>query len=214
MENEARKLAAIMLTDMVGYSAIAQKNEELSLELLEKHREILRSILPLHNGKEIKTIGDAFLLEFGSALDAVNCSISIQEEFQKYNQGCPAERKILLRIGIHLGDVISRDGDIYGDGVNISSRIEPLARPGGICISEDVARQVQGKMNVPLRKLGKPDLKNIQLPMEIYQVVLDKQAADESVPLENNKLAVLPFQNISPEKETDYFSDGLTEELI
>ena len=150
MENEARKLAAIMLTDMVGYSAIAQKNEELSLELLEKHREILRSILPLHNGKEIKTIGDAFLLEFGSALDAVICSIAIQEEFQKYNDSCPADRKILLRIGIHLGDIVSRDGDIYGDGVNISSRIEPLARPGGICISEDVARQVQGKINMPL----------------------------------------------------------------
>lgn len=214
MRNESRKLAAIMFTDMVGYSAMSQRNEELALELLENHRVLVRDIFPGFNGQEVKTIGDAFLIEFASALDAVNSGIAIQKKLHDYNQNCPAERKIYLRIGIHMGDVVYREGDIYGDGVNISSRIEPLADPGGICLSEDVARQVQNKLTVPLKKMGKQELKNIDLPIEIYQIQLYANQSAEASVIENNKLAVLPFQNISPEKETDYFSDGLTEELI
>ena len=161
METETRKLAAIMFTDMVGYSALGQKNESLSIELLDIHREILRRFFPLHNGKEIKTIGDAFLVEFASALDSLNCSIAIQKELKNYNQSCAVDKKILVRIGIHIGDVIYRNGDIYGDGVNISSRIEPLAEPGGICISENVAREVENKLELPLQKMGFHELKNI-----------------------------------------------------
>jgi adenylate cyclase len=213
---ESRKLAAIMFTDMVGYSAMSQKNEELALELLEVHRVLLRGIFGDYKGNEIKTIGDAFLVEFASALDAVNCSIKIQQKIQDYNTESTKDRNIFLRIGIHVGDVVHKDGDIYGDGVNISSRIEPLAQPGGICISEDVARQVQNKVKVPMEKMDKQELKNIDLPIEIYQIQLYESPVviQPGQTTEKNKLAVLPFQNFSPDNQTDYFSDGLTEELI
>src|SRR4051794_539401 len=124
---EQRKLAAIMFTDMVGYSALAQRDERLALNLLEEHRELLREIFPRFNGTEIKTIGDAFLIEFQSALAAAECGIEIQRTLEQRNHEVPAERRIELKIGIHLGDVVHRGGDVYGDGVNIASRIEPLA---------------------------------------------------------------------------------------
>ncbi len=202
-----------MFTDMVGYSAISQKDENLALELLETHRVLVRDTLKNYSGHEIKTIGDAFMVEFASALDAVNCSISIQKSLKDYNGKSEKDRKIFLRIGIHVGDVVEKDGDIYGDGVNISSRLEPLAQPGGICISEDVARQVQNKLEVPLQKMDEQELKNIELPVEIFQILLyaDPHAAPPKI--DNNRLAVLPFQDLSPERNSDYFSDGLTEEI-
>ncbi len=167
---EFRKLAAIMFTDMVGYSAIAQRNEALALELLEEHRVIVRRILPRHRGDEIKTMGDAFLVEFPSALSAVRCAIEIQKEIGDRNAVSAADRRISLRIGIHLGDIVRRENDVVGDGVNIAARIEPMAAPGGICISEDVARQIQNKVNESLVRLGPGELKNIQLPVVIYKL--------------------------------------------
>src|SRR4029079_3001777 len=126
-----RKLAAIMFTDMVGYSALSQRDDKLALELLEEHREILRKPFPEFNGTEIKTIGDAFLVEFNSALEAAECAIAIQRALAKRDADAPAHRQIQVRIGIHIGDVVHRGGDVYGDGVNIASRIEPLAGAGG-----------------------------------------------------------------------------------
>src|SRR5215470_2123096 len=169
---EQRKLAAIMFTDMVGYSALSQRDDKLALELLQEHREILRKIFPEFNGTEIKTIGDAFLVEFNSALEAAQCAIAIQRKLAHRNADAPANRQIELKIGIHIGDVVHRGGDVYGDGVNIASRIEPLAGASGICVSMDVERQIRNAVEVGLVKLGRTELKNIQVPMELFRVVL------------------------------------------
>ncbi len=169
---EQRKLAAIMFTDMVGYSAAAQKNEALALELLEEHRQLLRSLFPRFDGREIETAGDAFFVEFSSTLRATQCAIAIQKLLHDRNQATTLDKSIRLRIGLHVGDVVVRGSNVLGDGVNIAARIEPLAQPEGICVSEDVARQIQNKIDVRLHKLAKSELKNIQLPVEIYAIEL------------------------------------------
>src|ERR1700759_3332470 len=169
---EQRKLAAIMFTDMVGYSALSQRDDKLALELLEEHRQILRKIFPEFNGTEIKTIGDAFLVEFNSALEAAQCAIEIQRALAKRNADAAAPRQIELKIGVHIGDVIHRDGDVYGDGVNIASRIEPLAGAGGICVSMDVERQIRNATETRFEKLAPTELKNISVPMELFRIVL------------------------------------------
>src|SRR5437867_13146349 len=153
-DSEQRKLAAIMFTDMVGYSALAQSDDKLALELLEEHRELLREIFPRFNGTEIKTIGDGFLVEFNSALEAAQCAIEIQRALSKRNHDVPVERRIEVRIGVHIGDVVHRGGDVYGDGVNIASRIEALAGAGGICVSMDVERQIRNALDARFERLG------------------------------------------------------------
>src|ERR1700756_597379 len=169
---EQRKLAAIMFTDMVGYSALSQRDDKLALELLEEHRELLRKIFPRFNGTEIKTIGDAFLVEFNSALEAAQCAIAIQRALAKRDADAPAERQIQVRIGIHIGDVVHRGGDVYGDGVNIASRIEPLADAGGICVSMDVERQIRNALETRFEKLAPTELKNISVAMDLFRIVL------------------------------------------
>jgi len=167
-----RRLSAIMFTDMVGYSALTQKNEALALDLLEEHRTIVRPFFEKHDGREIETAGDSFFVEFTSAVEATNCAIEIQTTLNERNKTEPAERRILLRIGLHIGDVVFVDQQVHGDGVNIAARMEPLAQPGGICISEDVARQIRNKIDFPVIKLGEEKLKNISMPMDIYCIVL------------------------------------------
>src|SRR5213079_1187901 len=169
---EERKLAAIMFTDMVGYSALAQRDDKVALELLEEHRRLLRELFPRFHGTEIKTIGDAFLVEFGSALEAAQCAIEIQRTLAKRNHDVTPDRRIELKIGIHIGDVVHRDGDVYGDGVNIASRIEQLAGAGGICVSMDVERQIRNALEARFEKFGSADLKNIKLPMDLFRIVL------------------------------------------
>ena len=273
-ETEERKLAAIMFTDMVGYSALAQRDDKLALELLEEHRRLLRAIFPRFHGTEIKTIGDAFLVEFGSALEAAQCAIEIQRSLAKRNTDETRDRRIELKIGIHIGDVVHRGGDVYGDGVNIASRIEQLAGAGGICVSMDVERQIRNALEARFEKFGSADLKNISLPMDIFRIMLPweaggalplkaengKQKTDNtkravwivaalllvllvgvwwwmqrssanrqqvaSAPAntspsagpasaaDQNSVAVLPFVNLSDEKESEYFSDGVSEELL
>jgi adenylate cyclase len=161
-----------MFTDMVGYTALSQRNEALALELLEEHRRILRSIFPRFNGTEIKTIGDAFLVEFQSALEAAQCALEIQRTLAKRNHDVSSDHRIELRIGIHVGDVVHREGDVYGDGVNIASRIQPVAGIGGICISVDVERQVHNALEARFEKLAPVELKNVEVPMELFRIVL------------------------------------------
>src|SRR5690349_13601822 len=127
-----------MFTDMVDYTAMSESNEALALALLEEHRRLLRPVFARHGGREVKTIGDGFLVEFPSALEAVRCALEIQQLMQKRNQSVPSDRKILLRVAVHLGDIEHRDGDVYGDAVNIASRIQAFADPGGICITQQV----------------------------------------------------------------------------
>ncbi len=147
-----------MFTDMVGYSSLSQRNEALALQLLEEHRSLLRALFPRFNGREVKTIGDAFLVEFHSALEAAQCAIEI-----------------------HIGDVVQRaDGDVLGGGVNIASRIEPLAGANGICISVDVERQIRNTIETSLMKLGPTELKNIQVPMELFRIVLPWEKGERS----------------------------------
>src|ERR671934_998486 len=176
---EQRKLAAIMFTDMVGYSALSQRNDKLAQELLEEHRQLLRGIFPRFKGAEIKTIGDAFLVEFGSALEAAQCAIEIQRTLTHRDADAPADRQIQVRIGVHIGDVVHRGGDVYGDGVNIASRIEPMAGPGGICVSMDVERQIRNALEARFEKLEATDLKNISVPMDLFRIVLPWERESE-----------------------------------
>ncbi|MBA7600621.1 hypothetical protein ES703_07679 [subsurface metagenome] len=169
---QQRRLAAIMFTDLVGYSALSQKNEALALELLKEHQQLLRPIFTQHNGTEIKTMGDAFLVEFASAVEAARCAVDIQKALTAHTSVVAPERRIQVRIGLHVGDVVYEEGDVLGDGVNIASRIEPLAAPGCICISEAVAEQVRNKIDCPLEKLGEQQLKGIAQPVTVYRIIL------------------------------------------
>jgi class 3 adenylate cyclase len=187
--HEQRRLAAIMFTDMVGYSALAQRNEARAIEILEEHRRVIRSVLPNHEGREVKTTGDGFLIEFPSALAAVQGAVEIQKAMHERNEAAPPEKRVNIRIGIHLGDVISSQGDIHGDGVNIAARLEPLAPPGGICISSAVWEQVRNKVDVPLALLGPAELKNIELPVVVHRVVMPWESACHPAPLRPRRRA-------------------------
>src|SRR5213080_5575290 len=166
-----RRLAAIMFTDMVDYTTMSEINEALALTLLEEHRGLLRPVFVRHGGREVKTIGDGFLVEFPSALEAVRCALEIQQQMYKRNQSVPSERKIQLRVAVHLGDVEHRNGDVYGDAVNVASRIQPLAEPGGICITQQVFDHVRNNDEFRTLSLGQNQLKNVQTPTEVYKVL-------------------------------------------
>jgi class 3 adenylate cyclase len=163
-----RRLAAIMFTDIVGYTALTQTDEAWAMKLLEKHRNIIRPIFQKYSGREVKTIGDAFLVEFHSALEATECAVEMQKTVHEYDE--PPEDKVKLKIGIHVGDVIHKDGDVLGDAVNIASRIEPLAVGGGFCISEQVYDQIRNKVPYNLVKLEPKELKNVSFQIDTYRV--------------------------------------------
>ena len=167
-----RRLAAIMFTDMVGYTKITQSNEPLALKILDRHNQIIRPILPRYRGREIKAMGDSLMVEFESALDATSCAIEIQHALHDYNVSARDEWRIILRIGIHLGDVVHSDGDVLGDAVNVASRIQPLADPEGVCISQQVYDQVRNKLTNTFTRLERRDLKNVQYLVDIYKMVL------------------------------------------
>jgi len=175
MSTPDRRLSAIMFTDIVGYSAITQSNEETALRLLQEHRNILRPIFAKYSGNEIKTIGDAFLVEFQSALLAVKCAIEIQRELKTRNSFLDPKEHIWLRIGLHIGDVVFQHNDVYGDGVNIASRIHAQAPPGGICISRAVYEQIANKIDEKVIKQRAQKLKSIEKPVQLFLIELDKK---------------------------------------
>jgi adenylate cyclase len=216
MSQGQRRLAAIAFIDLVGFTQLSQRNEELALRLLEEYRGTVRPLFAKHNGTEVKTIGDGFLVEFASALEAVRCAFDVQQALHDMNSSRPPERGVLARFGIHVGDVVRSEGDIYGDAVNIASRIEPLAEPGGICISQPVEAQVRNKFAFPITSIGTRTLKNVDSPMEVFKIALPwNQASEAEIPsAPRTRIAILPFSNISPEQSDEYFADGMTEELI
>ena len=209
-----RRLAVIMFTDTVGYSASSQTDESGTLLRLREQEELVRPLLKEYQGREIKSTGDGFLVEFDSALRAAQCAIEIQRRMHERN----AQRNVVpvqLRIGIHLGDVEEHGNDIFGDAVNIAARVEPLADPGGVCVSGPVFDQVHHKIPNGLEKLPATNLKNLRFPVDIYRIALPwlipESTSTGSGP---TRLAVLPFVNFSPDPNDGYFADGLTEELI
>jgi adenylate cyclase len=164
----------------------------------------------------VKTIGDSFLVEFGSALDATTCAVEVQNFLHDYNTSSRDEWKISLRIGIHLGDVVHSENDIFGDAVNIASRLQPLAEPEGVCISQQVYDQVRNKIPQALVKLEQHDLRGVRFPVDVYKVVMPWERAEAPLTsqADKNRVAVLPFANMSPDPNDEYFADGMTEELI
>ncbi len=172
------RLSVIMFSDIVGYSKMMQENEGLAMTLLGRHNLIVRDALKKHDGKEIKVIGDAFLMSFTTVANAVRCAVEIQEQFNKYNENAVDKEKTQVRIGIHMGDIIVKDNDVFGDGVNVASRIEPLAEPGGICISQEVYNLVKHKLDLQVVSLGPKELKNIKDKIEIYEILVGSITSD------------------------------------
>lgn len=209
----SRRLAAIMFTDLEGFTSEAQKDEAGALRLLSEQDDLVGPLLTAHGGRRIKSMGDGLLVEFPNALDAVECSVDLQRNVYEHNAKEGA-RALPLRIGIHLGDVEEVGADILGDAVNIASRIEPLAEAGGVCLSAQVYDQVHNKVPYQLVNLGRQNLKGIQRSVDVYRIALPwlgppTRALSSTLP----RLAILPLANISPDAKDAYFADGLTEEL-
>jgi TolB-like protein/class 3 adenylate cyclase len=213
-----RRLAAILVADVVGYSRLMEADEVGALAALKSLRsEILEPLVEEHSGRIVKTMGDGVLVEFASAVNAVNCALAVQAKMA--DGSVPEEKRMSLRIGINLGDIVEEDSDIYGDGVNIATRLEALAPPGGICIAANVNEAVNGKINLAVDDLGERRLKNIARPVRAYilRKVQDSKPQPAAFPLslpDKPSIAVLAFENLSGEPEQDYFADGIVEEII
>jgi TolB-like protein/Tfp pilus assembly protein PilF len=216
--SQTRRLVAILAADVAGYSRLMGADEEGTLERLKAlRRELLDPQIAEHHGRIVKTTGDGLLVEFPSVVDAVRCAVTVQQAMPERNTGVAADSRIELRIGINLGDVIVEGDDLYGDGVNIAARLEGIADPGNLCISEDAFRQVRGKVDTEFADLGEQSLKNIARPIRVYRVVPEQPPKTQPLALalpDKPSIAVLPFANLSGDPEQEYFADGMVEEII
>ena len=218
-ERVERRLAAILATDVVGFSRLMGEDEEGTLAALKTlQRELIDPKVRKHCGRLVKTTGDGALVEFASVVDAVRCAVEVQRDMaERNNADIPAERRIDFRIGINLGDIIVDEGDIDGDGVNVAARLEALAEPGGICVSRVVRDQVRDKLDLSFEDLGEQQVKNIARLVRVYRVPIDGTAAATptapAIP-ERPSIAVLPFRNLSADPEQEYFAEGMVEDII
>tara|TARA_R110002094_G_scaffold115713_2_gene111429 strand:- start:165 stop:1937 length:1773 start_codon:yes stop_codon:yes gene_type:complete len=222
---ENRKLAAILVADIVGFSRLTGVDEDGMLARLRSLRsDVIDPTIAVHSGRVVKRTGDGALVEFRSVVQAVRCAIEIQDNMAERNAGVPADRRIEFRIGIHLGDVVEEgDGDLMGDGVNIAARLEGIANAGEICISEDAYRQVRSRLDLSVTDMGEQSLKNIAEPLKVYALQvgtkgrpLSRQPEGSANPTAPDKpsIAVLPFTNMSGDVEQEYFVDGMAEDII
>jgi adenylate cyclase len=230
---ETRKLAAILCSDVVGYSRLASADEDRILARLRALRsDLIDPTIAVHHGRVVKRTGDGSIVEFRSAVDAVRCAIEVQNAMVERNAGVPEDRRIVFRIGIHIGDVVEEsDGDLMGDGVNVAARLEGIAKPGTICLSEDAYRQVKARLDLAVTDLGQTQLKNIAESVRVYSLQVglptraklampaapatsaEKPSAGREMPAKPS-IAVLPFQNMSDDPQQEYFVDGMVEDII
>ena len=219
-----RRLAAILAADIAGYSRLMGVDEEGTLAALKSYRrELVDPKITEHRGRIVKTTGDGMLVEFVSVVDAVRCAVDIQRGMAERNTGVPQENCIQFRVGINVGDIISDNNDIYGDGVNVAARLEALAEPGGIMVSRNVYDQVRDKLSFGFEDMGEQTVKNIARPIGVFHVSLVESATPIAVKgaalaakteVSRPSIAVLPFANMSGDPEQEYFADGISEDLI
>ena len=222
-----RRLAAILAADVAGYSRLMGSDEEGTHTALKAHRaELFEPKIAQHRGRLVKSTGDGLLVEFPSVVDALRCAVDVQREMARRNEGVAEDRRIAFRIGIHVGDIVAEENDIFGDGVNVAARLEALADPGGISVSARVQEDAEGRLDVGFVDDGEQRLKNIARPVEAFVLRVDalvvpksinRLASDapEALPLPDRpSIVILPFQNISSDPEQDYFADGMVEDII
>jgi adenylate cyclase len=212
-----RRLAAIVAADVAGYSRLMGLDEVGTARALREHRKVTDALVAKHGGRLVKSTGDGVLLEFSSVVDAVECAVAVQEVMAERNEGVPADRQMLFRIGINLGDILIEGDDILGDGVNVAARLESIAEPGGICVSDDTYRQVLGKVSAQFVDDGEQQLKNISRRVRVYRLLplgaANKIRPQLAVP-DKPSIAVLPFDNMSEVSDDIYFADGIAEDII
>ncbi|MXN65860.1 adenylate/guanylate cyclase domain-containing protein [Stappia sp. GBMRC 2046] len=211
-----RKLAAILAADVSGYSALVYQDEEAAFRSFNAHISALRPIIGAHSGRLFKMMGDGFLVEFGSVVDAVSCAVAMQRRIVERNADEPDVKRMVFRMGVHVGDVIVDNDDILGDGVNIAVRLESIAKPGGVAVSARVFDDVENKLDLAFMDAGRQTLKNIPRPVHVYEAVVETQVPAYVTPDRPDKpsVAVLPFENMSSDPDQEYFADGLSEDLI